>query len=169
MFKEILRVILDELKMESFELGGLTFSRLGMVKPSGCGYIYRLVFYANEQCISVDFDEDDCDIFVETYEVADKYISISSKSSSMVFFKEISNDNYIRLDLENSTIESLVRNNIKFHIVSKSSEKVLLSVNYNNNFKLTKIKDYILIGNSDNSNSAFEVFIPDDSEIRIYL
>lgn len=170
MFKKALRVILNELKMESFEFGGMKFykpesSRLGNKFGND---VYRLEFEKEGELISSDF-LDSYEILIDKPEVHEEYFSIVSMGLTC-FYKEISMDNFIRLDLENSTIEKLIENGVKFFITSESGTLLLSVTNYKGNFKLHKNQNYISIETySGDSSSAFEVFIPEDSEIRIYF
>lgn len=169
MFKKILKVIFRELKLESFEFGGITFYDLR--KAYNSDGLYRLAFFTDGHRVSLDFNENS-DIYVDKTDI-ERYISISpSRESETRFYREMPMDSYIRLGIEDSTLEILVKNGIKFHITS--GDENLLSVNNDNeNLKLTRIKNYLLIKDyskpGSGSGSSFEVRIPGDSEIRIYF
>lgn len=179
MFKKILKVILDELEIESFKFGDLIFSKPGIISKTG-ERVYRLEFYTPRNHIAthndhvvVDFPES-YDIFVDDYKVSERYLlnfSIVDKEGITRFYKEILSSSYIQLELEDLTIRELMRNQIEFCITTKASGRTLLRVNRNTeNFKLHKIQNYVSIDCSGNCGSTFEVQVPsEDSEIRIYF
>lgn len=168
MFKKALRVILNELKLGSFEFGGMKFYKPEVSRIDDDD-VYRLEFEKDGELISSDF-LDSYEIFIGKPEVHEKYLSIVSKGLTH-FCKDIPMDSYIRLDFNSSTIETLIENGVKFFITSKSGALLMSVTNYKGDFKLYKVQNYISLETySEDSSPAFEVFIPKEgSEIRIYF
>lgn len=156
MFKKVLNLIFNELKLGKVNFGDCEISKIDEY--------YRIKFEdKSKNLVMMDFTDSDEVAVCNAGE--DHYITISVNYRK--FYKEIQEDSCFKLELRNKTVEALIENKIKFFIMTKSGEYVL-QLDYRDEAMMVPNLDSGYLGFYADK-MKFEVKIPKDSEIRIYV
>lgn len=158
MFKKVLNLVFNELKLDK-----VSFDDLIITKPDD--YYSLECRDKSGRLIVTDFLESDI-IEVSISENCASYISITRDVQR--FYKMISDSSHFKLEIDNRTIAALIKNKMKFYIMTKNERPVMGLGCHDEDIEFNR-----LIGNNmlsfRSDKLSFEVFIPDDSEIRIYV
>lgn len=158
MFKKVLNLVFNELELEKVEFGGLIIT-----KPDD----YYSMEYRDKSggLVVTNFSELDV-IEIVNSEICGSYISITRDIPR--FYKDIPFDSHFKLKIDNEIIESLINNRIEFCIMTKNDKPIMKLGCHDEGVRFEKLAGSNIIGfYSDKMN--VEVFIPEDSEIRIYV
>lgn len=158
MFKKVLNLVFNELELEKVEFGGLIIT-----KPDD----YYSMEYRDKSggLVVTNFSELDV-IEIVNSEICGSYISITRDIPR--FYKDIPFDSHFKLKIDNEIIESLINNRIDFCIMAKNDKPIMRLGCRDEGVKFNRLAGSNIISfYSDKMN--VEVFVPDDSEIRIYV
>lgn len=160
MFKKVLDLVFNELKLEKVEFGDLTIT-----KPEDYDY-YRLECKdkSGRNIVSYFLESDDIDVV--NSDIVESYISITRDIPR--FYKNLPFDSHFKLKIQNEIIEALIKNKIGFCIMTKNDKPIMKLDCHDEGVEFNRlIGSNIISFYSDKM--KVEVFIPDDSEIRIYV
>lgn len=157
MFKKVLNLVFNELKLEKVEFGGLIIT-----KPDD---YYSMEYKDTGRLVVANFSESDV-IEVVNSDTVGSFISITRDIPR--FYTDIPFNSHFKLKIQNEIIESLINNRIEFCIMTKNDKPIMKLDCHDEGVKFEKLAGSNLIGfYSDKMN--VEVFVPEDSEIRIYV
>lgn len=158
MFKKVLNLVFNELKLEKVEFGGLIIT-----KPDD----YYSMEYRDKSggLVVTNFSESDV-IDIVNSDTVGSYISITRDIPR--FYKDIPFNSHFKLKIDNRIIESLINNKIEFCIMTKNDKRIMRLTCHDEGVRFNRLVGSDIIGfYSDKMN--VEVSVPEDSEIRIYV
>lgn len=158
MFKRVLDLVFNELKLEKVEFGDLTIT-----KP-GDYYSLECKDKSGRNVITYFLESDDIDV-VNT-DTCGSWISIFRDVK--VFYKDLPFDSHFKLKIDNGTIESLIKNKIGFCIMTKNDKPIMKLDCHSEEVQFNRLAGSNIISFYSDKMKV-EVFIPEDSEIRIYV
>lgn len=160
MFKRVLDLVFNELKLEKVEFGDLTIT-----KPEDYDY-YRLECKdkSGRNIVSYFLESDDIDVV--NSEIVGCYITIFRDVK--VFYKDLPFDSHFKLKIQNDIIESLIKNKIGFCIMTKNDKPIMKLDCHDEGVQFNRLMGSNIISFYSDKMKV-EVFIPEDSEIRIYV